>query len=424
MASLSVAIRASGVEVAPGGSATFTVEVRNLGTVVDRYRCDIVGLDPQWVSITPPSLELFPSREGEDPGRAGSPPTVGRFSVTVRPPRISAATAGPWPLGARVSSENDPTARAVEEATIVILPFGELHGELRPALLRGRFGASTRIELANRGNRPESLTISGSDRAGRIDFKIEQANLVLRPGDTTSVRVGLGSGDIRLVGGSDTRPFTIDIRSNSFDTPPLALSGSLERLAIVPAGVPVGLAVVAALAMGSIATGLVRLPGTAGAGDSPLPSATSVANASPTATPSPTPTPSPSPSPSKSSTPSAAPPVTCTGQFQVDQNLRVDATTPTITAGRRLCILRLDMFTPGSGSGPVRLLVAGHEILRFDMAEYDSVGTEGAGSGERSVTFDPGAGVKSGDKIKLDLAGCVGDGCDGLGISIGAANAP
>ncbi len=71
-----------------------------------------------------------------------------------------------------------------------------------------------------------------------------------------------------------------------------------------------------------------------------------------------------------------------------------------------------------------RLLVAGHEILRFDMAEFDSVGTEGAGSGERFVTFDPWAGVESGDKIKLDPANCEGDACDALGITIETANAP
>jgi hypothetical protein len=116
--------------------------------------------------------------------------------------------------------------------------------------------------------------------------------------------------------------------------------------------------------------------------------------------------------------------VTCTGQFQTDQDLAVKMATPTITANRRLCILRLILFAPGSGEGPVRLLVAGHEILRFNMSEFDSVGTEGAGSGERVVTFDPGAGVKSGDKIKLDLANCVGDGCDGLVITIEVANAP
>ena len=89
---------------------------RNLGSVVDRYRCEILGLDPAWWTVTPASLELFPQRDaGEERGRTDAPPTVGRFTVMIRPPRSSAALAGSWGIGAKVSSEHEPAERAVEE---------------------------------------------------------------------------------------------------------------------------------------------------------------------------------------------------------------------------------------------------------------------------------------------------------------------
>ncbi|HYU49182.1 MAG TPA: hypothetical protein VEO91_04520, partial [Candidatus Limnocylindria bacterium] len=167
MSSLAITLNAAGLQVMPGQAASFTVEVRNLGTVVDRYRCEMVGMDASWVTVTPASLELFPARELDERGRSDAPPTVGRFTVAVHPPRSAAALAGVWPIGAKVASEHDPANRLVEEATITLLPFGALDADLRPALMGGRFGASTALHLANRGNRPEAVTISGSDRAER-----------------------------------------------------------------------------------------------------------------------------------------------------------------------------------------------------------------------------------------------------------------
>jgi hypothetical protein len=192
MSSLALTVNATGVQVMPGQAASFTVEVRNLGTVVDRYHCEIVGMDPGWVSVSPASLELFPQRElDERGGRADAPPTVGRFTVSLHPPRSAAAVAGAWPIGAKVASEHDPSNRLVEEATITILPFGALDADLRPALMGGRFGASTQLHLANTGNRPEAVTISGTDRAERLDFRIDKPILTLHPGEKVNVKLRL-----------------------------------------------------------------------------------------------------------------------------------------------------------------------------------------------------------------------------------------
>jgi hypothetical protein len=261
MSSLALTLNAAGVQVMPGQVATFTVEVRNLGTVVDRYHCDIVGMDPAWTTVTPASIELFPQRELEERGRSDAPPTVGRFTVSVHPPRSAAATAGAWPIGAKVSSEHDPLTRLVEEATVTILPFGALDADLRPVLMGGRFGATTAVHLVNGGNRPEAITIAGTDRAERLDFKIDRPLLTLGPGESVNVKVRISGGEVKIVGGADSRPFTIDVRSSTYDTSPVSLSGTYERRAIVPSGVPVAGATLAALVMGGIAvSALLRTP--------------------------------------------------------------------------------------------------------------------------------------------------------------------
>src|SRR5881409_3153390 len=333
MSSLAITLNAAGVQVMPGQAASFTVEVRNLGSVVDRYRCEIVGMDPGWVTVTPASLELFPAREPDERSRGDAPPTVGRFTVALHPPRSAAATAGDWPIGAKVVSEHDPANRLVEEATITILPFGALDADLRPALMGGRFGANTVVHLTNAGNRAEAVTIAGTDRAERIDFRIDRPILNLGPGETVNVRLRLSGGDVKLVGGHDTRPFSLDVRAAAYDTPPVSLSGTYERRALIPTGLPVTVATILALGMGGLAikqaffngdpaanvanTTTIGASPSAAAGQSaapappsqapatPPPSAppTAPPSAPPTATPTPTPTAPPTPPPTPTPTP-------------------------------------------------------------------------------------------------------------------------
>ena len=58
MADLAISIEAGDRRVAAGGQLSFVVEVRNLGTVVDRYTCDLVGMDSTWWAVSPPAIEL------------------------------------------------------------------------------------------------------------------------------------------------------------------------------------------------------------------------------------------------------------------------------------------------------------------------------------------------------------------------------
>jgi hypothetical protein len=313
MPDLAVSINSAGAQLVPGGAATITVEVRNLGSVVDRYRCDIVGIDPTWVTVTPASIELFPAREGADPARGDvsrpdTPPSVGRFTVSIHPPRTSAATAGPWTFGAKVQSEHNPTNRLVEEATVVFLPFGALEADLRPAIAAGRFGAKTTLALANRGNRPETVEVSGSDRADKIAFDIRPASLGLAAGETAGVPIKLSSGGAKLVGGTDTRPFSVLVRANSADTPPVALTGTLEKRPIIPSGLPVAIATLVALGLGAFAVWAAFIrPGPPGPTPAPVASIAIIASPTPAATPPPTAAPTPTPA-----TPAPTPPPTPT----------------------------------------------------------------------------------------------------------------
>jgi hypothetical protein len=356
MSNLAVTILANALEVAPGASATFAVEVRNLGTVVDRYRCEVVGLDPSWWTVKPASVELFPVREGEDGRRSADvPPTVGRFSVTVHPPRSSAALARAWPVGAKVTSEHDPANRLVEETTIDVLPFGALEAAMRPKVLSGRFGASTMIHLTNLGNRPEEVAIVASDAAERLDFQIDKTVLTIRPGESAKIPMRVSGGAPGLVGGRDTRPFTVDIKAASFDTAASSLRGSFEKHPLVPAGLPVAIAALAALSMGGVGVWAVvglasqstplapSTPPSIGPVSTPTPAATPAPTLGPTPTPESTTAPPPTAPPPTAPPPTApptAPPPTATpisDRFAIDDEL--------FPGGTRMSANRLYLLT-------------------------------------------------------------------------------
>lgn len=304
MPELAVTIQATGVLVAPGSSTSFTVEVTNLGTVVDRYRCEIVGMDPSWVSVTPASMELFP-QAGDTRPRPDSPPSVGRFTVTLHPPRVPAAVAGPWPIGARVTSEHDPASRRVEETIVAILPFGALDAKLHPSIAGGRLGAKANIQVTNQGNRPEAVTILGSDPADKLSFEFRPPTANLGPGDSLGVVARLAGGGIKLFGGTETRPFKLDVRASSTDTDPQVLGGTFERRALVPSGLGAALAVIAALALGAVAVfGLTRPPAPVA---TPAPGATPLVLVV-TAPPTEAPTTAPPTAPPTEAPPSSAPP--------------------------------------------------------------------------------------------------------------------
>ena len=308
MPNLAVSINADGAQLVPGGAATVMVEVRNLGSVVDRYRLEILGMDPAWVTVSPASIELFPPRDAADTvrgelARTDAPPSVGRFTVSIHPPRSSAATAGPWTFGAKVQSEHDPGNRLVEEGTVVFLPFGALEADLRPAIAAGRFGARTTLVVANRGNRPESVEVIGSDRADKISFDIRPPALSLAAGESANVPIRLSAGGAKLVGGTDTRAFNVLVRAASADTPPVALTGTLEKRPIIPSGLPVAIATLFALGLGAFAVWAAFIRS-----GPPAPSPTPAASVAivvqtpsptppPTAPPKPTPTPAPTPPP-------------------------------------------------------------------------------------------------------------------------------
>jgi hypothetical protein len=145
-------------------------------------------------------------------------------------------------------------------------------------------------------------------------------------------------------------------------------------------------------------------------------------SAGPSASPGGSPSPSASTSPSPTASPVESLLSSCVAPAGPSTFPRLTAADPTISSGTRLCLLYADMYTVGSGEGLVRVLAGSTELIRFDMLDFDSQGTEGAGSGERHLEFDPSVGVPQGVEIRLDASGCLGEACTRLEIVFAATS--
>jgi hypothetical protein len=340
MDELAVTILADGLQVMPGSHVSFKVEVRNLGSVVDRYFCDVLGLDPAWSTVTPASLELLPDagRVGgqSSHGSHGDRPTVGTFTVSLHPPRHPSALARSWPIAVNVRSENDARIHRIEETSVAILPFGSIEALLTPSASRSRLSTTPTLRLENGGNQVELVTYVGTDSAGRLDFGFSPPRLELKPGQAVAVKVKLSPSGSNLLGQAQTSTYSIQIRGSGPGTAPVAVGGSHAQLSLIPTQLPWFGAVVIALSMAGLAVRTIIAPdpvvraspeasqGQATAGPSVVlpssaasptgrpssaPPSTSASATPASSAPSPTPSPTPTPTPTlpPTPTPTAAP---------------------------------------------------------------------------------------------------------------------
>jgi hypothetical protein len=261
-------IEPSTLSVDAGAETSLVVRVRNRGTIVDQFDIHVVGPTAGWAVVDPPSLRLFPDKEGE-------------ARVTFRPPRAPEPNADTYPFGVAVRAAADPTAATVEEGHIVVAPFVQLASSVVPQTSRGSMSGTHDVTVKNIGNAVAEVTVSASDPDRLLGFEVTPQRAGLRPGGTAVVRTKVKPKSTFFMGGSKRVPFSIQIdepNAGSYQVP-----ATLEQRPLIPGWIKVA----AGLLVASIAavTVLPRMLGIDLAGATP----TAAAVASPTPAPTPTP---------------------------------------------------------------------------------------------------------------------------------------
>jgi len=135
--------------------------------------------------------------------------------------------------------------------------------------------------------------------------------------------------------------------------------------------------------------------------------------------PSPTPTPTVQPDTPATATPTLAILVSCTGDLETGIGGGLSVSQPAYAATRDMCITALNLYETTAGTGVATIKLDGVTVYSIDLDNFDSIGEEGAGSGERYVRLGRVIGLARGQTLSLDFSECVN--CGGLSVYFEAA---
>jgi len=137
-----------------------TLQVQNLGEIVDKLSVEIEGLDETWYSRSASSIALMPQASDQ-------------VQITFQPPKKKGVKARTYPFAITVRSQSN-----TEEATSVlgqleVLPLVESKIEVRPYRVTCRKKGTFRINVANIGVSDARFILDATDLDEGLDFRFK-----------------------------------------------------------------------------------------------------------------------------------------------------------------------------------------------------------------------------------------------------------
>jgi hypothetical protein len=147
-----------------GQTLTLVFSITNGGETVADFEVSLEGLNPAWVTITPPNMRLKVNQRAS-------------VTVSITPPRAPASRAGPHHFAVKVTSPNYPERMSRRGATLVINPFYEFAiSDLSPQQLNiswERRTATASMSVINQGNSQARYRVEGSDDDRALSFEFQ-----------------------------------------------------------------------------------------------------------------------------------------------------------------------------------------------------------------------------------------------------------
>ncbi|MEZ5295903.1 MAG: hypothetical protein R2697_06410 [Ilumatobacteraceae bacterium] len=215
----SAAFDRSTLPVEPGGQAEVRLRVRNTGDVVDSFTFVAVGIAPNWVTVEPAEIRLFPETEEF-------------VTVRVTPPRSSDTPLGELTFALRVVSAEDPDGSVAEELTLVIGEFGHRFGEIHPKTSTGRTKGVHELAVDNFGNTTITPAFEGIQADALLTFEIKPPTAEVEPGTAAISVVTVRPRKRFWRGQPKSIPFQISVREGEGE--PELIDGTFLQQPMVP----------------------------------------------------------------------------------------------------------------------------------------------------------------------------------------------
>lgn len=165
---ITVAVTPDRLQLPPGGRATVVVTIGNRSRLVDRFGIAVNGLDPSWLTVQTPVLNLYPDTEGS-------------VTLDVHLPEGHAVHAGLHTVRLEVSSQEEPDGVATAELLLEVLPIGKLELALVPQVVTTRGAARYHVQLTNASNVDYIVELRVTDLDEALEARFEAERFALAP---------------------------------------------------------------------------------------------------------------------------------------------------------------------------------------------------------------------------------------------------
>jgi hypothetical protein len=211
-----VAVAPDRLHLPPGGRATAVLTIRNEGRLVDQFGVTVSGVDPSWITLQPPVLNLYPGTEG----------TV---TIDVHLPDGLAAPAGLHRLRLDVLPRGDLANGTTAELPLEVLAIGGLEMTLTPQVATARGAARFRVRIANTGNANRVLELRVLDQEEALEVRLDAERFALAPGADEEITLTIRPKHRPLVARPRQHQFTVvalpvqeGVAAEAAETEPLA----------------------------------------------------------------------------------------------------------------------------------------------------------------------------------------------------------
>jgi pSer/pThr/pTyr-binding forkhead associated (FHA) protein len=218
------------ISVTPGSYITVEISVTNTSPEPERYLIEVSGLNPEWVKLNRPMIEV-------DSG------DTGLVMMNIRPMRRSDSLPGEYPVAVVVRPEAEGSLPLRAMLTVRVLPFIGMGIALGSYRLNG--AGAFRLHIHNHGSAPVGLRLSARDVQGRLTLRLAQTFAQMGPGERLVISGTAAPRQRRLFGAprdipfeliakADALPgFTVAVPAMVADKPPLP---AWSRLAVAVGG--------------------------------------------------------------------------------------------------------------------------------------------------------------------------------------------
>ncbi|HXH62393.1 MAG TPA: hypothetical protein VNI20_13680 [Fimbriimonadaceae bacterium] len=225
----------------PGTAAVVAVNVTNDGSALMRTEIQLEGVDPEWVALPVPVIEV----------PAGETVTERAF---LKPPREPESLAGSYPFSLTVKCLETGDERSLP-SVLEVLSFHNVSIDIQPRrALLSSLASETDFQatVMNLSNVEHTLRLFATDHGENFTFSFDNEQVTVGPGVQKTVRVTATASKRALIANARLQQFTVACRSTDNKTVASSTHGQIEQRALITPGLSALIALVVLMIASSI----------------------------------------------------------------------------------------------------------------------------------------------------------------------------